>query len=85
MGKPAVILSIQKQPGADTNSLTDTIENALAEIANNRPNGVSEPKGPFKQADFIEASIGNMEEALRDGKSGSVVFFRRAMPGIAVS
>lgn len=66
-GKPAVILSIQKQPGADTVTLTGQIESALADVAKNRPGGVSAPKILFKQADFIEASISNVEEALRDG------------------
>lgn len=66
-GKSAVILSIQKQPGADTVTLTGQIENALADVAKNRPNGVSAPKILFKQADFIKASISNVEEALRDG------------------
>ncbi len=66
-GKPAVILSIQKQPGADTVTLTGQIESALADVAKNRPRGVSAPKILFKQADFIEASISNVEEALRDG------------------
>jgi len=66
-GKPAVILSIQKQPGADTVTLTGQIESALADVAKNRPSGVSAPKILFKQADFIDASISNVEEALRDG------------------
>lgn len=66
-GKPAVILSIQKQPGADTVKLTQAIESALEDVAKNRAEGVSAPKILFKQADFIQASISNVEEALRDG------------------
>jgi CzcA family heavy metal efflux pump len=65
-GHPAVILSVQKQPGADTLSLTRAIEGALSEVGTALPKGV-EVTTLFRQADFISASIGNVEEALRDG------------------
>lgn len=64
---PAVILSVQKQPDADTVKLTGQIEAALAELDGGRPAGLAAPKVLFRQADFIEASIGNVSEALRDG------------------
>ena len=63
-GRPAVILSVQKQPSADTVSLTRTVEAALAEAARNRPAGVDAPRVTFRQADFIEASIGNLQGKL---------------------
>jgi HME family heavy-metal exporter len=66
-GKPAVIASIQKQPDADTVRLTRDIEAALAELKQGLPRGVAPPEVLFRQADFIEASIGNVIEALRDG------------------
>ena len=66
-GAPAVIVSVQKQPGADTVRLTGQIEAALAELKAGLPTGVAAPKVLFRQADFIEASIGNVTEALRDG------------------
>jgi len=66
-GKPAVILSVQKQPGADSVALTRAVEKALAEMNAARPAGIEKPQFLFKQADFIEASVGNVEEALRDG------------------
>ena len=66
-GRPAVVLSIQKQPDADTVRLTRDIERALGEMKQGRPAGVSEPRVLFRQADFIQASIGNVSEALRDG------------------
>lgn len=66
-GQPAVVLSIQKQPDADTVRLTRDIETALGELKQGRPAGVSEPRVLFRQADFIQASIGNVSEALRDG------------------
>ncbi|GIZ53290.1 efflux RND transporter permease subunit [Noviherbaspirillum aridicola] len=66
-GKPAVIVSVQKQPAADTVRLTREIEAALAELRQGLPAGLSTPEVLFRQADFIEASIGNVVEALRDG------------------
>lgn len=66
-GVPAVVVSVQKQPAADTVRLTRDIEAALAEMKQGRPAGVSEPRILFRQADFIQASVGNVTEALRDG------------------
>lgn len=66
-GTPAVIVSVQKQPAADTVRLTRELEAALGELKRGLPAGVSAPQVLFRQADFIEASIGNVVEALRDG------------------
>ncbi|MBX9696837.1 MAG: efflux RND transporter permease subunit, partial [Alphaproteobacteria bacterium] len=66
-GYPSVILSIQKQPGADTTQLTKEIEKSLAELQKSLPKDVKADKLLFKQATFIENSIKNVEEALRDG------------------
>ncbi|HAZ61691.1 MAG TPA: CusA/CzcA family heavy metal efflux RND transporter, partial [Gammaproteobacteria bacterium] len=66
-GLPAVVISIQKQPSADTVKLTQQIEAALAELRQGLPAGLAEPRVLFRQADFIDASIGNVAEALRDG------------------
>ena len=66
-GVPAVVVSIQKQPAADTVRLTRDIESALDELKQGRPAGLSEPRVLFRQADFILASVGNVSEALRDG------------------
>ena len=66
-GKPAVILSVQKQPGTDSVKLTRAVEAALAEMNKSLPTGLDKPRFLFKQADFIEASVRNVEEALRDG------------------
>jgi len=66
-GGPAVIVSVQKQPAADTVQLTHGIERALDEMKPGLPAGLAAPKVLFRQADFIEASIGNVTEALRDG------------------
>ena len=63
-GKPAVILSVQKQPGADTVALTDQIEAALQVIQKTLPAGISATNIQFRQASFIEASIGSLKRAL---------------------
>jgi HME family heavy-metal exporter len=66
-GQPAVIVSVQKQPAADTVKLSHDLEQALAELKQGMPAGLAAPRILFRQADFIEASIGNVMEALRDG------------------
>jgi heavy-metal exporter, HME family len=63
-GKPAVIVSVQKQPGADTVDLTGKIENALREIQKTLPPGVSAANVQFRQATFIETSVDNVKRVL---------------------
>ncbi|HND30500.1 MAG TPA: efflux RND transporter permease subunit, partial [Myxococcota bacterium] len=65
-GNPAVILSIQKQPGADTLALTGSVEAALGELAPALGAGV-EVTPLFRQADFIAAAVQNVEDALQEG------------------
>ncbi|NVO86279.1 efflux RND transporter permease subunit [Hymenobacter terrestris] len=66
-GQPAVILSIEKQPGAATVGLTEAVEKALVELQPSLPPDVKVNTRLFKQSEFIESSISNVEEALRDG------------------
>lgn len=63
-GKPAVIVSIQKQPGADTVALTGKIEQALADIQRTLPDGISATNLQFRQATFIETSVDNVKTVL---------------------
>jgi len=63
-GKPAVILGIQKQPSADTVTLTKNIESALFELKASLPTGMDEPRITFRQATFIESSINTLEVKL---------------------
>jgi HME family heavy-metal exporter len=63
-GKPAVILGIQKQPTADTVSLTKTVETALSEMKKTLPAGMESPTVTFRQASFIEASISTLQGKL---------------------
>lgn len=66
-GAPAVIVSVQKQPNADTVALTTQVEQALQQLQGGRPAGVALPRVSFRQADFIEHSVLNVQHALRDG------------------
>ncbi|WP_306603283.1 efflux RND transporter permease subunit [Azonexus sp.] len=63
-GAPAVILSIQKQPTADTVDLTRRLESALAEMRKSLPAGVLAPEVVFRQSDFIQSSIDNLQAKL---------------------
>ncbi|MGM3309459.1 efflux RND transporter permease subunit [Anabaena sp. WFMT] len=65
-GKKAVILTVNKQPAADTPKVTKAAEKAMEEIQAGLPKDVKITT-TFRQEDFIEASLKNVEEALRDG------------------
>jgi HME family heavy-metal exporter len=64
MGKPAVIVSIEKQPGVDTVRLTREIESALKELSATLPLGIEADHILFRQANFIETSIENVTRVL---------------------
>ncbi|CAN5616480.1 efflux RND transporter permease subunit [soil metagenome] len=66
-GKPAVLMAIEKQPNANTVELTKEIDKAVDEIQKTMPAGIIINKDVFKQSNFIESSIKNVETALRDG------------------
>ena len=64
-GKPAVIIGVQKQPGADTVALTaQDRERRSADIQKTLPPGVSATNVQFRQATFIETSIDNVKRVL---------------------
>lgn len=65
-GTPGVILSIDKAPGFDTLKLSKQIETALEELRPTLPAGVT-AEILFRQGDFIEHAIHNLQEAIRDG------------------
>ena len=64
---PAVIISISKQPNANTLEVTRQIENNLATLQKTLPADVKLDTRIFRQADFIETSINNVKNALMEG------------------
>jgi HME family heavy-metal exporter len=64
MGRPAVILSVEKQPAIDTIRLTADVEQAIRELERTLSPGVKVDNIVFRQADFIETSIRNVEKVL---------------------
>lgn len=65
--KPAVILSISKQPNTNTLKLTERIEANLAELSETLPDDVVLDTAIFQQADFIERAVKNVQDALLEG------------------
>ena len=66
-GRAAVVLGIQKQPGANTLELTDRLDRTLEEIQSGLPAGMKIERHIFRQADFIRISINNLLAALAEG------------------
>jgi CzcA family heavy metal efflux pump len=64
--EPAVILGIQKQPGANTLELTRRLDATLDDIQSTLPKGMKIDRNVFRQADFIERSLENLTKALFD-------------------
>ena len=64
MGESAVIISVEKQPDVDTVQLTRNVEAALAEITAALPDGMRADEVLFRQADFIETSVKNVQTVL---------------------
>jgi len=72
-GKPAVIVGVQKQPGANTIDVTARLDRALDTLQSELPAGTTIDRRIFRQADFIEVAVQNVVSALRDG--GVLVVF----------
>ncbi|MAT73126.1 MAG: CusA/CzcA family heavy metal efflux RND transporter [Planctomycetaceae bacterium] len=66
-GGPAVVLTILKQPQADTRVVTDKVTKALEEMAPSLPGDVRIMPELYQQKEFIDLAIENVFEALRDG------------------
>ena len=66
-GEPAVMLTISKQPGADTRQLTDKVVAALNDLKTSLPPDIRVNPDVYQQKGFIELGIRNVIEALRDG------------------
>ncbi len=65
--EPAVIVTVTKQPGTGTIQLTDEIDRTLASMSSTLPPDVRVSTDIFRQSDFIDNSIGNLQESLLEG------------------
>lgn len=66
-GRPAVVMSIQKHPDANTLELTGRIRGQLADIKRSLPKGMKIEENLFQQADFITRAIDNIKRVLLEG------------------
>ena len=66
-GEPSIILSISKQPGINTLSVTQNIEKNIESIAKSLPADVVLDTKIFRQADYIQASVNNVGSSLFEG------------------
>ena len=66
-GKPAVIMTVVKQPATNTLDLTKSIDAAVADIKKTIPEDVEINTNIFRQQDFIDASISNIQKVLVEG------------------
>jgi HME family heavy-metal exporter len=64
MGRPSVVVAVEKQPNVDTIALTRRIEEALKDLNSSLPPGFKADNLIFRQANFIETSIGNVRKVL---------------------
>ena len=66
-GKPAVLVTVTKQPETGTLELTERLEAALEDVQKNLPPDVKLSTDTFRQARFIESSISNVKSSLYEG------------------
>lgn len=66
-GKPAVLITVTKQPNTGTLALTEKIDASLADLQKNLPTDVKVSTDIFRQSHFIESSIGNVRRSLYEG------------------
>ena len=72
-GEPAVIMTVMKQPSTNTLELTETIDASMAEIQRNLPKDIHINTKIFRQADFINASISNIQKTLLEGTAFVII------------
>ncbi len=66
-GKPAVLLTVTKQPGTSTVDLTDRLDVTIADLQKNLPPDVRVSTDAFRQSRFIDSSINNIKNCLIEG------------------
>lgn len=72
-GEPAVIMTVMKQPNVNTLELTNQIDTAIADLKKTLPADLNINTKIFRQADFIDASISNIQKTLIEGSIFVVV------------
>lgn len=72
-GKPAVIITVIKQPGTNTLSLTNQIDETVENIRKTLPSDIQIDTKVFRQMDFINASIGNIKKVLLEGTAFVII------------
>ena len=65
--KPAVLVTITKQPNTNTLELTDKLDQAIVDLQKTLPSDVKISSDIFRQSRFIESSISNIQQALFEG------------------
>ena len=66
-GKPAVLVTVTKQPNTNTLELTEKLDAAISDLQKTLPPDVHISSDIFRQARFIESSISNIQRALVEG------------------
>ena len=66
-GKPAVLITVTKQPNTGTIELTERLEESLKDLQKNLPADVRISTDTFRQSRFIESSISNVQNSLYEG------------------
>ncbi len=72
-GEPAVIMTVMKQPATNTLELTDKIDLAIDDMRKNLPGDIHINTSIFRQADFINASISNIQKVLLEGTAFVII------------
>lgn len=66
-GRPAVLITVTKQPGTNTLELTDKLDASLLELQKSLPEDITVSTDIFRQSRFINSSINNIQKALFEG------------------
>lgn len=72
-GKPSVVLAVSKQPNINTLNLTNKIDEAVSDLQKSLPADIIFNTNAFRQADFINASISNIQKTLMEGSAFVVI------------
>lgn len=66
-GKPAVLMTVTKQPDASTALLTEKLDKAVEDLKTQIPSDVNVSTDIFRQQKFIDSSIDNIKKSLYEG------------------